>query len=348
MRAVVLPNGLIVHSVSEADVAFLYEEIWEQCSYLDHGISIGPGDTVLDVGANIGLFTIQAARKCIGGRVLAFEPIPSIFSALQKNISLNVEGPPCARVELINAGLSDGLLHQAEFTFYEQAAGWSTMCEDEEELRTSMDIFLATALSTGEGLGDSPLASTGRWLRQRAPPSLSSLLTRLYVRWMLSRATKATCPLFTLSQIIEEYDIDARHRWPPHESGRDPERSRPPEYCAATEQFSQGQHTIQFLCQEDTLITVDIPPCCSSDLIPWVAFTRETAGPQPGLPNELLQLLTLFDSILYSVDCSFPQWKAVVEFQVVVYVVGPVMVRTRLVRPIRSMLVGCVLAVTYE
>lgn len=63
--SVFLPNGLEVHSVSKADVAFLYDEIWEQRAYLDHGISIGPGDTVLDVGANIGLFSIQAARVSI-------------------------------------------------------------------------------------------------------------------------------------------------------------------------------------------------------------------------------------------------------------------------------------------
>lgn len=48
------------------------------------------GDTFIDVGANSGYFTLLAA-KCVGeeGVVLAFEPTPSTFRRLEKNIALN-------------------------------------------------------------------------------------------------------------------------------------------------------------------------------------------------------------------------------------------------------------------
>jgi len=48
------------------------------------------GDVVVDVGANIGYFTILAA-KLVGesGKVFAFEPEPKNFSYLKKNIDLN-------------------------------------------------------------------------------------------------------------------------------------------------------------------------------------------------------------------------------------------------------------------
>jgi FkbM family methyltransferase len=48
------------------------------------------GMTVLDLGANIGYFTLLAA-KLVGptGRVFAFEPDPTNFSLLQKNVSMN-------------------------------------------------------------------------------------------------------------------------------------------------------------------------------------------------------------------------------------------------------------------
>lgn len=48
------------------------------------------GDTYIDVGANVGVTVIPAA-KCIGesGRVIAVEPHPAICSYLKENIELN-------------------------------------------------------------------------------------------------------------------------------------------------------------------------------------------------------------------------------------------------------------------
>lgn len=51
---------------------------------------IGNGDIVLDIGANIGYYTLIAA-KIVGdeGKVFAFEPDPENFSLLKKNIEIN-------------------------------------------------------------------------------------------------------------------------------------------------------------------------------------------------------------------------------------------------------------------
>lgn len=51
---------------------------------------LNPGDTMIDVGANIGYFSILGAR-CVGpsGGVLAFEPVPPVRERLQRNIKLN-------------------------------------------------------------------------------------------------------------------------------------------------------------------------------------------------------------------------------------------------------------------
>jgi len=48
------------------------------------------GDHVVDVGANFGWYTVQMARAVgDGGRVSSFEPMPSAFQKLSKNIELN-------------------------------------------------------------------------------------------------------------------------------------------------------------------------------------------------------------------------------------------------------------------
>jgi len=51
---------------------------------------IQPGDTVLDIGANIGYFTLLFAQL-VGaqGRVYAFEPDPTNFHILRRNIERN-------------------------------------------------------------------------------------------------------------------------------------------------------------------------------------------------------------------------------------------------------------------
>jgi FkbM family methyltransferase len=65
----------------EAD--FLWDEV---PSYLDHGIRLAPGATVLDVGANIGVFSAYVWQR-LGGdvRILAFEPVPPIHALLARN-----------------------------------------------------------------------------------------------------------------------------------------------------------------------------------------------------------------------------------------------------------------------
>ena len=49
-----------------------------------------PGDVLYDIGANVGFFTVLAARLVgPGGRVVAFEPLPENVAALNHNIALN-------------------------------------------------------------------------------------------------------------------------------------------------------------------------------------------------------------------------------------------------------------------
>jgi FkbM family methyltransferase len=52
--------------------------------------SLGPGDVFLDIGANVGVYTILSART-VGeaGRVVAFEPEIQHFNRLQENLILN-------------------------------------------------------------------------------------------------------------------------------------------------------------------------------------------------------------------------------------------------------------------
>ncbi len=50
---------------------------------------VRPDEDVIDVGANIGFFTVAAGKRLKKGRVLAIEPTKAAFSRLQRNIERN-------------------------------------------------------------------------------------------------------------------------------------------------------------------------------------------------------------------------------------------------------------------
>jgi len=75
--------------------------IWEPELSAFIAARLGPGDCFLDVGANIGYFSVLAARR-VGetGSVIAVEPSPAVFPLLEESARLNDAG---AAVRLVNA-----------------------------------------------------------------------------------------------------------------------------------------------------------------------------------------------------------------------------------------------------
>jgi FkbM family methyltransferase len=72
---------------------------------------IDPGATVLDIGANIGWYSLNIARTVPGVHVMAFEPLPDTFNQLLRNIELN----DVTNVVPHNFGFSD---QEQELPFY--------------------------------------------------------------------------------------------------------------------------------------------------------------------------------------------------------------------------------------
>jgi FkbM family methyltransferase len=62
-------------------------EIWGNQPYTQRFYVPRDGDVILDVGANIGLFSVWIAQRAPFARVLAFEPFPENFAALKNNLA---------------------------------------------------------------------------------------------------------------------------------------------------------------------------------------------------------------------------------------------------------------------
>jgi FkbM family methyltransferase len=86
-----LPNGLDFWLPSDQvrpAAKYLIREIFSRRRYFRENFQIRPGDTVLDIGANMGLFTLWAAPQACEGRVVAVEP-SRVIDCLSYNIRAN-------------------------------------------------------------------------------------------------------------------------------------------------------------------------------------------------------------------------------------------------------------------
>jgi FkbM family methyltransferase len=77
---------------------------------------------VIDIGANIGVFTMAAKGKAPGATVYAFEPIPETFHVLERNVGL-LESPD---VHLYNVALGSEDGGENTFTYFPNMPGNST------------------------------------------------------------------------------------------------------------------------------------------------------------------------------------------------------------------------------
>jgi FkbM family methyltransferase len=109
-----LPNGLAVVQQNRNETDYLYEEIFQKRCYLQHGISLPDDACVLDVGANIGMFSLQVLKECSRPRIYAFEPLPAMLETLRLNIDLYA---PVGTVSSYGFGLTD-IARTERFTFY--------------------------------------------------------------------------------------------------------------------------------------------------------------------------------------------------------------------------------------
>lgn len=80
-----LPNGWTVEEVSRSETDFLFGEIVRDATYYSPRVQMEHG-TVVDVGANIGLFSLYAHQTWPVSRLIAIEAIPDVREVLRRNV----------------------------------------------------------------------------------------------------------------------------------------------------------------------------------------------------------------------------------------------------------------------
>lgn len=95
---------VIFEDVEHSDtIGFVMSELHTDYYGLER-INLTPEDTVLDIGGNIGMFSIYV-RKKFGCKVIAFEPVPLNYEQFKVNMKLNGLSP--SDIELHNVAITD-------------------------------------------------------------------------------------------------------------------------------------------------------------------------------------------------------------------------------------------------
>ncbi|WP_316976532.1 FkbM family methyltransferase [Shumkonia mesophila] len=119
MQSATLPDGRTVFCVNAYEVDFSVHEIFSE-DLGAHGLALPAAGTFLDVGANIGLFSLYLRDRCPQARIVAFEPMPAVFAALERNLAAMT--PPGLAVP-VGLGAEAGW---AEFDYFPGVAALST------------------------------------------------------------------------------------------------------------------------------------------------------------------------------------------------------------------------------
>ncbi len=142
-----LSNGMWIVESNERETDYLYHDIFEQRAYLRHGVRLPADPCVLDIGANIGMFSLLVASLRPAARILAFEPIAPVHQALALNAELYAPA-----VETFACGLAaqEG---EAEFVHYPEYSVMSGLAEY-ANADAELDVLRRYLAAQGEGTDD--------------------------------------------------------------------------------------------------------------------------------------------------------------------------------------------------
>ncbi|MGH9970309.1 MAG: FkbM family methyltransferase, partial [Pyrinomonadaceae bacterium] len=175
-----LPNGMLISHQNKGETDFVYEEIFAGESYMQHGIRLAEDACVMDVGANIGLFTLYVLAQAPAASIYAFEPIPPVYENLRINTTL-----AGGKVRLFNCGVSNRA-GSANFAWYKHNSLISGRYADVEEEKAIIKAFIKNQ-KAGEEVAEDTLE---KLIEERL------------------ESEEYSCPLRALSEVIAAEGIE--------------------------------------------------------------------------------------------------------------------------------------------
>ena len=195
-------DGSTIYHQSDRQLAMLYQEIMEDGIYFKHGISVPENGLVLDLGANVGSFSIDLHQRQPSATVIAVEPIPQIFSALKKNFEhRQIKG------RILNYGVSNKK-ETATFNYYPEMAGMSGRFADQETILSAVGQYMAHDRASAKG-DAKHWAGTQREVVETFYENVDGSKEFEQYLSSLYQSEEVECQLTTVSDIIDELKIQS-------------------------------------------------------------------------------------------------------------------------------------------
>ncbi|WP_242063218.1 FkbM family methyltransferase [Nostoc sp. FACHB-892] len=177
--------------MQEYEVKFIEKEI---PGYVKNGIELHENDTVFDVGANIGLFTLWVYQQCNKNvNVFAFEPVPAVFEVLQRNAQ---EFDP-KKLKVFPCGLSQEC-KTVNFAYHPNVTAMSHAYPNNlKELQNEVKQTFLSGFKVGPW--------SIRWISWLPLVLQSFLVDKLLEKWF--QIEQITCQMRTVSDIIKENNV---------------------------------------------------------------------------------------------------------------------------------------------
>lgn len=156
---IVTMHSMFLLECENGDTAFTdpvmqcgYWEAWVAQAMLQEIYASPPGTVFVDVGANVGYYTILMAMN--GCNVMSFEPNPAVFSLLERNIALNRQQN---NVQAMMTALGSEKKDHGFLNIHHGHSGASTMCDQEssdDSIIVALNTFSSKIQSSGLGPED--------------------------------------------------------------------------------------------------------------------------------------------------------------------------------------------------
>jgi len=188
MKKIKLNDGTPIYCLKEHEAIVLDEHIK---GYLGYDVKIKKGDTIVDIGANIGVLGIRLSTYFNDINIHAFEPIPDIYTVLEKNAKFSSN----KNFKTYMMGVSNKNT-ELIFTYYPNSPALSTA--QPELWEDDQNNFISAVQ------GNIHNAPKSFWWAKFIP----NFITPLIAKYLTANSKKIKSPVITLSTFIKNEKIN--------------------------------------------------------------------------------------------------------------------------------------------
>lgn len=170
-----LPDGRVISGLNAETTKIVWHEV-STSIYLTDLQRLREGDTVIDIGAHLGLSSLFVSDRVPGVRVIACEPARATFACLDRNFANHLPGGAA-----LNKAVADKP-GTAEFTFYPVDETMATLEVNELDDQRNIEAVLSNL-----GVGDEDKAA--------------------YWEDFRSTVESYTVPVTTVAELIAEHRV---------------------------------------------------------------------------------------------------------------------------------------------